>query len=253
MKRISLLIAVTCFALYVKAQEIAPLKNTDFKKNNVKLNLFGLPLKNISLQYERGLTPKMSVCLGVRLQPKGTLPFKSSVSNAIGDDDTASNDFVNNAKLSSWGITPEFRYYFGKKPLNGFYIAPYLRIGGNSLTWSYAFREDNGSMRPIDFTGKINSIYGGLMLGAQWHFGKSFLIDWWILGPSYGSMKINLSADTDLSDLSADDRKDLEESLDGIGYGGHELDSKIDNSGIRVSGRLPMFGLRTGLCIGYTF
>ena len=225
----------------------------DFKQNNIKLNLFALPLKNFSLQYERGLNENMSVCMGLRIQPKSTLPFKGSISNAVGDEDTIANDFIDNAKASSWGITPEFRYYFGKKPLNGFYVAPYLRIGGNGLSWTYAFREDNGNTRNIDFSGKLNTISGGLLLGAQWHFGSSFLIDWWIIGPSYGSMKMNLEANTDLSTLSADDRKEIEESPDGIGYNGNEFETDINNNGIKVSGKLPMLGIRTGLCIGYCF
>ena len=177
----------------------------------------------------------------------------TSEGNTTGDEDTIANDFIDNAKASSWGITPEFRYYFGKKPLNGFYVAPYLRIGGNGLSWTYAFREDNGNTRNIDFSGKLNTISGGLLLGAQWHFGSSFLIDWWIIGPSYGSMKMNLEANTDLSTLSADDRKEIEESLDGIGYNGNEFETDINNNGIKVSGKLPMLGIRTGLCIGYCF
>jgi hypothetical protein len=225
----------------------------DFTKNKVKLNLFGLPLKNISVQYERGLTEDISVCLGIRVQPKGDLPFKNSISRAIGDEDTTANDLVDNAKASSWAITPEFRYYFGKRPLSGFYIAPYARIGGNSLEWSYAFRKDDGTMKGMDFSGKVNSIYGGLLLGAQWHLGKGFLIDWWILGPSYGSMKITLNADGDMTDLSAEDRQDIEDALNGIGYNGHEVETKISDNGVKVTGKLPMFGLRMGLCIGYTF
>ena len=251
MKRIyaSLALALLTFSAFAQTGN----DEADFAKNKVKLNLFALPLKNFSLQYERGLTENMSVCLGLRLQPKGGLPFRSSISNAFDEEDTTAQDLIDNVKASSWGITPEFRYYFGKKPLSGFYLAPYVRVGGNSLEWTYSFRMDDGNMKRVDFNGKINSVYAGLLLGAQWHVAESFVIDWWIAGPSYGSMNIKLEANTDMTDLSADDRRDLEESLDGIGYGGHELETDINDNGVRVKGKLPMFGLRTGLCIGYTF
>src|SRR5690606_34078277 len=113
--------------------------NEDFTKNNVKLNLFALPLKNFSLQYERGLNENISVSMGVRFQPKSKLPFANTLSDLFESDgeegDATLTDFFDNAKAGSWAITPEFRYYFGKQPLNGFYVAPYVRIGGNSLDW----------------------------------------------------------------------------------------------------------------------
>lgn len=252
MKRILLLaLAGGLCALNVSAQDKTK-SDDDFHKNNVKLNLFALPLTNFSLQYERGLNENMSVCMGIRFQPKTGLPFKSSISSAIGDD-TAANDFVNNTRMSSWAITPEFRYYFGKKPLNGFYVAPYLRIGGNSMTWNYAFDMDNGSVKDVAFTGNMNSVFGGLLLGAQWHVGSSFLIDWWIMGPAYGSINVNLKATGDFSDLSNDDKNNLEESLNSIGYNGHKVESEITNDHVSAKVKLPMVGLRTGLCIGYTF
>lgn len=249
MKRIYASAACVLFALSAIAQQ--PSDDADFTKNNVKLNLFALPLKNISLQYERGLNENMSVCMGVRFQPKSKLPFANTLSNAFEDSDedgATIKDFFDNAKAGSWAITPEFRYYFGKKPLNGFYLAPYVRIGGNSLDWMYNFKMDDGNIKKVDFSGKVNSVYGGLLLGAQWHFGKAIVLDWWILGPSYGSMNIKLNADTDLSDLSANDKKELEESFDIDNF-----TTEVNNNGVKVTGKMPMFGLRTGLCIGYTF
>lgn len=239
------------FSFHTEAQEKSK-SDAVFHKNNVKINLFALPLKNFSLQYERGLTPHLSVCMGVRFQPNSNLPFKSSVSSMIGDDTTA-KDFVNNTKMGSWGITPEVRYYFGKKPLNGFYVAPFLRVGGNNMSWNYAFDMDNGKTKDVAFRGNMNSVFGGLLLGAQWHVGSSFLIDWWILGPSYGSINVKLNANGDFSDLSAQDRADLQESLSSIGYNGHKVESEITNDHITAKVKLPMLGLRTGLCVGYTF
>lgn len=250
MKRLCLLAALTLVFQSAFSQEDAV-----YGVNHAKLNLFSLPFKTISLQYERGITDNFSAALGLKLQPKSGLPFKNTISSFIEDDggDKTAEDFLNNAKTSSWAITPEVRYYFGKKPLSGFYIAPYARFAGNSLAWNYVFEMDDGTDKPIDMTGKVNSFMGGLMFGVQWHVAKNFLIDWWILGPSYGSMKITLNGDTDLSDLSAQERADLEEDLSGISISGNEVETDIRDNGVTVKGKFPMLGLRTGLCIGYCF
>lgn len=253
MKRIYVSAACMLLAFHVSALDKSEKSDkADFTKNNVKLNLFALPLKNISLQYERGLNENISVCMGVRFQPKSKLPFANSISSAFedgGEDGEATvKDFFDNAKVGSWAITPEFRYYFGKKPLSGFYVAPYARIGGNTLVWTNNFKMETGDIKKMDFTGKVNSVYGGLLLGAQWHFGKAIVLDWWILGPSYGSMNIKLNADADLNDLSDNDIKELKESFE-IG----NFTTEVNSNGVKVTGKMPMFGLRTGLCIGYTF
>lgn len=247
--RLFVLVLVSCCPAGSFAQE-APAVYT---KNNIKLNLFSLPMKNISLQYERGLNDKMSVALGLRLQPRSSVPFQGTLRNSLEDDDTTSLDFVNNARVSSWAITPEFRYYFGKKPLNGFYIAPFLRVGGYSLDWNYAFHKDDGTIKDIKFKGNMTTFGGGILFGAQWHFGKHILLDWWILGPMFSTQTTDLKADTDLSDLSAQDQSDLLESLQSVEILGNGVDAQVNNSGASVKSQSGLPGLRTGLCIGFTF
>lgn len=229
----------------------------DFKKNIVKLNLFALPLKNFSLQYERGLTKDISVSMGLSLMPKSGIPFKSSISSAMETDDDdvddAGADFVNDARINSWSITPEFRYYLGKKPLNGFYIAPFVRIGGYGIDWSYDFERDNGTKMPVDLKGRSNSFSAGLLFGAQWHLSQRVVLDWWILGPQWGSHKISLDANGDFSDLTASERADLEESIEKIGFSGNKFEATVTNTSVSATNRIGLPGLRTGLCIGFAF
>ncbi|HTN47510.1 MAG TPA: DUF3575 domain-containing protein [Flavipsychrobacter sp.] len=252
MKRIVLaaLLSSLCAPAIAQNDKETVKSNTEFAKNNIKLNLFALPLKNFSFQYERGLNEHISVALGVRLQPKSGIAFRGLITNGLEDSDDAVSDFLNDAKMGSWGITPEFRYYFGKKPLSGFYIAPFLRVGGNSLEGTYIFKKDDGSLKSIDFSGKMNSVFGGLLFGAQWHLSKRVLLDWWIAGPSYGSIKLDLDAEVDMTDVSIDDQDDLENTLNSIGYNGKNFDAKVNDNGVILKGKLPMVGLRTGLCIG---
>jgi hypothetical protein len=226
----------------------------DFKKNNVKLNLFALPLKTFSLQYERGLNENISVSLGVRLQPKSGIPFKSSFTNDLDPvDDSSAITFINSARLSNWAITPEFRYYFGKRPLNGFYVAPYARFSGNTLSEGrYPFTSDGKPLNLV-FHGKVSGISGGLMLGSQWHLKKNLLIDWWIVGLSWGSYKINLDAAADLTSLDQEDRDALEKSLQSLSIQGNKTTAKVSDNGVTIENKLSLPGVRAGLCIGYTF
>ncbi len=247
-----------CFYILIcipaSAQKIA---DVDFKKNIIKLNILALPLKNFSFQYERGLNERMSVSMGLSLLPKGAIPFKGSIRNAMemedGDTTDAGLDFVNNARISSWTITPEFRYYFGKRPLNGFYIAPFARLGGYSIDWHYRYERDNGNVKPVDLSGRSTAFSAGLLFGAQWHIGKYVVLDWWIMGPQYGTYKINLEASGDFSDLTAKEKQDLEKIIEGIGLNGNKFDASVSENAVKASNKIALPGLRTGLCIGFTF
>lgn len=239
----------------VHAQSNPTKSAADFTKNNVKINLFSLPMKNISLQYERGLGAKTSVAVGFRLQPKGVIPFQGAIRNLVESDepDNAGLDFVNNATMGNWAITPEFRFYMGKKPHNGFYFAPFVRIGDYSLDWLYKYEESNGTLTEIDMKGKLSTIGGGLMIGAQWHLGSRILLDWWILGPQYNSSKLTLNGTTDLSHMSQADRDDLTSSLQDISFPGGSASAEVKDDGVKVTGSFGIPGIRTGLCIGFTF
>ena len=233
--------------------------SNDFKKNIVKVNLPALAVRNFSFQYERGLNENMSVALGVRFMPKGGLPLKGLAENLSGGEEDASEesddgftDFLDNSKISNWAITPEFRYYFGKKPLNGFYMAPFVRFGGFNISWDYAFEDDMGQERDAILKGNASTFSAGLLLGAQWHLGEYVVLDWWILGPAYGRMNVTLDANTDLSDLSDESKQTIREDLT-VDIMGNEVDAQVDDNGIRANVTTPFGGLRTGLCLGITF
>ncbi len=240
-----------------RAQESATRSVEPFPKNNVKINLFALALRSFSFQYERSLSPKTSVALGFRFMPKGSIPFQSTVRNAMetdkGDTTDAGLDFVNNAKVSSWAITPEFRYYFGKKPNNGFYIAPFVRIAGYNIDWYYKYKKSDGTYKPVDLKGRTTAFSGGFLLGAQWHFGSHVSLDWWILGPQYASYNLSLEASGDFTDLTTEDKLSLEETIESIGFSGNKFNATVTNTSVKAENKISLPGLRTGLCLGFTF
>ncbi len=257
MKKLHLLFSFLILASNQVAAQNAETASEDLipqinHKNNLKINLFSLPLSNFSVQYERGLTRKWSVALGLSYQPSIHIPFRKEIRELANLE--ASNaeaiDFIENAQYSYWAVTPELRFYLGKKPLNGFYLAPFARYSHYQLKWDYTYVDDLNASHDIAFTGKANSIKAGLLLGAQWHIGKNFLIDWWMIGPSIGSINIDIDGVADLSMLDANQQTDLANKLSDI-Y--KNVNVTVNDNGAKVSSTQPFAGVRTGLCIGFTF
>lgn len=256
MKKLILLplFSLCCFSLQAQqATDAAP-------KNNIKLNLLGLAATNISLQYERALTPRSSVALGLGLMPRHTLPYTRYVDDAFLGYEWASketraalDDFLDHARISGFSITPEYRYYFGKKPQQGFYVAPFLRYSSYNLDWDYVFiDEDKGKLYPTTMKGTLSLFGGGLMVGAQWYV-KRVSIDWWILGGSYNKNTLTLDADVDISNMDAEDRADLNDQIRDVTVKGKYFNATVRDNGVNGKGSVGLPALRAGLCIGYRF
>ncbi len=182
MKKINVLFCFLLVSIASFAQE-SDKKEMPEKKNAVKLNLSSLAFSNIALQYERAIHPKFSAALQLRMMPGRTMPGAGQV----GDD-----PFFTSAKLSSFTVTPEFRYYV-RKAMKGFYLAPYARI--RSINFKSMLSVDAGATQPIlDLNGKFTSFGGGLMIGSHFHLSKSLSLDWFIIGGQFMSTKMNFSA-----------------------------------------------------------
>lgn len=217
-------------------------------KNLVKWNVGALLLKNFSFQYERAISKKISVAGGLRFAPKSSLPFKSKLENAIDDDDTWQS--IKDFKTGNFAITPEIRFYMGKKVFQGFYIAPFVRYAQYSAEVPYQY-EISGTTGVIPLSGDVTSITGGLLFGAQWKLASRIHLDWWILGPNYGSTSGSISGQKTLNtqeqDALREDLKDLEDlPLVKTKY-------TVDGNGVKVDFDGPWAGVRAGLSVGFRF
>jgi len=124
------------------------------KMNAFKTDLFSAFLRTGVLKYERALNDDMSLQLGGFYT--GYSPRESE------------------AKLSGFGITPEFRYYLSEKPaLQGTYLAPNFRY--MKLTAEDPSINEQATLTTYGFA--IN-------LGFQVVFKDIVLIDGWI-GPAF--------------------------------------------------------------------
>lgn len=148
-------------------------------ENAFKINLSGLAVRNISVQYERQIGERTAIAIALRDVPYGKLPFKSSVAKIV------NNPFVQFDKVNvgSFAITPEFRFYFGKQGgLRGFYIGPFVSYSTYKTELPIAYNNKTGL-----FSGNIKTVTGGLQIGSQFKLTDHLFIDWWIAGPNYGA------------------------------------------------------------------
>lgn len=239
-----------CTAVSVNAQEDK--KETD-GKNLVKWNVGAILLKNYSFQYERAIAPKISAALGVRFSPKSGVPFSSQLEKAIDDPDTWNS--IKDFKTGNFAITPEVRFYMGKGVFRGFYIAPFVRYAKYTAEVPFGYDVDNGSggttREVIPLSGDVTALTGGLLFGAQWKLSKLVYLDWWILGPNYGTSSGNISGKKSLSSAEQDALREGLEDLSDLPL--VKTKYTVDGEGAKVDFDGPWAGLRAGLSVGFRF
>lgn len=247
MKSTCLIIFAFLLSTYLHAQETET-NEQDVKSNIIKINLSSLVFTNISLQYERKISNRSSVALNAHTRAFGTIPFKSSIKTSIDDP----NVDLDKLKFGFWGITPEIRYYVGKQgALHGFYLGPFMSYNNYKADLPVTYNNDT---RTGVFSGKLNAYTFGLQLGAQWQLSKALYLDWWILGPNYGSASGDLNLNTT---LSASEQQDLADELEKLkndvplktikGY-------SVSANGATINAKGPWAGIRAmGINLGFTF
>src|SRR5690606_16799638 len=218
----------------LSAQTADSLKADGSGKNLVKVNLTAIPLKNYSFQYERAIGKKISAVIGFRFMPESGLPFKSSFESIIDDEDTWK--YVDQLKTGNTAITPELRFYMGKSVFRGFYIAPFARFASYSaelpsFEFDYEHPVEGSQTETIPLSGNLKTITGGLLFGAQWKLSKLVYLDWWILGPQYGTAKGDISGK---KQLSAEEQTALREELEGLDIPLVDTKTTVDQNGAKV-------------------
>lgn len=213
----------------------------DEGKNLIKLNLASLALKTFSVQYERAIHKKISVGMGFRVMPKGSLPFSSSFDSI--------DEQLGSLELGNVAITPEIRFYMGKGVFKGFYVAPFLRYANYNASINYEF-ESNNMTETIPLNGKLNTFTGGVLLGAQWRIANKVYFDWSIFGPQYGFSSGELAG---VKTLNADEQQSLRDNLNDIDLPVGKIESTVTANGATVKVNGPWAGIRANIGIGYRF
>lgn len=241
-----------CFLLllgaqHLTAQEIQRDSIQKIDKNLAKINLIGF---SINGQYERILSKRISLALSYKVLPAGKFLFRSLIPTS----DAQARESVDNLIVSNSAITPEIRFYLGKKGYGqGFYLAPFFRsakLGGKGI--GIDFTLDNGQAATFNMEGNIKSNTFGLLMGAQWKLGKNFWLDWQILGPHYGSASGSITGKSTVS-LSASEQASLGNALRDIDIPFTNETVTIEPNRATLGLKGPWAGLRTGISLGFDF
>ncbi len=222
--------------------------NIPKSQNILKSNLSSLIFNNYNISYERHIHNKFSAMISYRYMPKSSVPFEKQVKDIIANTDIDASRL----QVGGYAITPELRFY-AHKNMVGFYIAPYVRITSLDVTIPVKYVV-GGTTKDADFTGKINSFSGGILLGTQHQIFKKLVLDIWIIGGHFGNSSGDLSA-TLSPGLTAKEQTDFQKVL-----------NKIDASPFTVKGTVtsatsaylntdgPWLGLRgAGFTLGFRF
>lgn len=97
--------------------------------------------------------------------------------------------------------------------------------------------------------GNIKATTAGIMIGAQWALGKRICLDWFILGPHYGSAKGVLSG-TSTIPLPTEAQQELSNSLGSIDIPFVEESFSVNANGAKLTLKGPWAGVRGGLSLG---
>lgn len=252
----TLLALVLCLASQTFAQSIS-MTNDDgaaIKKNNLKISLTSLAFKNFQFQYERSLSKRIGVVVGYGFIPEGALPFQKTI-NELTSDNPDTEGIFENATLAYTAITPEVRFYLGKGYGKGFYIAPFYRnvkYDISNVVFTFDSSITGTNKENLAMGGKLTANSFGLQLGAQFNLGKHIILDWWIVGPHYGTSDGNFLGVTD-RDLNAFEQNELRNQLEDIELPLSDIETTVTARGasIKVSG--PWGGIRSGISLGYRF
>jgi hypothetical protein len=237
----------------VDTLKISPVK-AKVSKNIIKFNITSALIKNYSLQYERVLSKGISLALSLRVMPETTIPYSNKIIKWFDITDPDAQVVINNSIIGNYAITPEIRFYTGKKKYgNGFYFSLFYRYGhytANDVLIPYD--TDRGEQVILNTSGNISAHTGGFMIGAQWSLGKHLCLDWWILGPQFGVSKgdmLSLSS----APLDPVDQQDIEDNLNDIDIPMFKQTVNVAADKVSMVFNGPWAGLRAGLSLGVRF
>lgn len=258
MKKLLILsLIITNLLSVVSSQDVpvvVPSDTVKISKNFIKFNVTSALIKNYSLQYERVMTRTVTLGLSVRLMPETGIPYADNLIRWFDVTEPDARTVINNTLISNYAITPEIRFYTGKKRYgNGFYFSLFYRYGHYAFNNAVVpYTTDLDEDITLKTSGNVSSHTGGFMIGAQWALGKHICLDWWILGPHFGISSgegISLAS----APLSEVDMQDIEDTLNDIDIPMFDQTISITPDKVKMTYDGPWAGVRAGLSIGVKF
>ena len=236
------------------AKKKAAVGSEKIPMNMIKVNLSALFLKTYSMQYERVLSRNVSMALSGGYTPETNIPYTQQIFKWADITDPDEQELIENVLVSNYSVTPEIRFYTGKKRYgSGFYTSLFYRYGHHSFTNALVdFENDLGEQGTLDCFGDATSHTGGFTIGAQWSLGKHVCLEWSIIGLHFGISSGNFEALSSLP-LTEADQQEVENKLNEIDIPMFEQQVTVTSSGAKMIFDGPWAGLRGGLSLGVKF
>ncbi|MFN3488777.1 MAG: DUF3575 domain-containing protein [Emticicia sp.] len=237
------------------------------KRKVLKINLSAAALGAATVQYERVLGKRFSLALGAGYRPKSLFPYAKDLEKYVdfadGKIDYISFDNVKKAesKIGMYHITPEMRFYFGRKqaPI-GTYLSLFAKYND--------FKGDVPVFVDTDYKGvpvrlelpvdtQIKTASAGLMVGHQFRLGNRFTFDCYVIGTHFGRVSVHGESNQNLEGFDDDFRTRLRDKiLATFKINENYLGLVVDNQGVRIDNvrQLNYLNLRGfGFNLGYRF
>lgn len=223
------------------------------RKNIPKFAPTGLIFGNFQFQYERVINRKFSAALTYSTIPQGDFPFQDLIAESVETNDNDINRYIENSSFQYSSFTPEVRLYLGEGYGKGFYLAPFYRHADYTFKdIDIYYNSDTGAEEVMKTRGDISSNTFGLQIGSQFNLGSRIILDWFIIGPHYGSSNGDLVGIAEAS-LSENEQADLRSELDAIDLPIGNFSYDVDSKGAKIKIDGPWGGIRAGLAVGYRF
>lgn len=219
------------------------------QKNIIKAGLLGVAFGDLSLGYERAITPGTSINFNA-----GYWDLKMSPIDLKSYFDEGEGVWLDEIK-NGWNASLEYRFYLGKQEaLKGLYLAPYLRYWNNSFVFNdYISKNEINEL--FDVRTKISGWGLGFQMGYQWLINDKISIDWYFFGASIERVFMNASY------VIASNREfsyqtivgDVRDVFSGFNLLEKNLVTRADPDRLKIELPILSPGIRTGLTIGYAF
>ncbi|MFM2146467.1 MAG: hypothetical protein RL732_1303 [Bacteroidota bacterium] len=252
---ISLLFILIAYTAISQSPRISSLPTKrSIGKNLLKMNLTGFMIRNYSFQAERLLSKRFSLAVAYRTMPEGILPFSKQLTAATGAGGSGVKNNMEEMVMANTALTPEVRIYFGKKGYGrGFYMAPFYRISDYSVKNAMInFNNSTNAISELSISGKVHATTYGLLLGAQWNLGSKVVLDWWMIGPQYGSATGQLNG-VPGTPLTGIEMENLNDALGKINIPFTQTRTEVTPSKATLVMDGPWAGIRTGIVFGVRF
>ncbi|MHA4895022.1 DUF3575 domain-containing protein [Pedobacter sp. PWIIR3] len=220
--------------------------DTEFK-NQVKMNVAALVLKNFSFQYQRAVASKIAVGLSVRFAPSSTLPFQGQIESLV--DDAEAYNRIKNFKTGNFAITPEVRFYLGERAFKGFYLAPFASFSNFNASGPFLFQSSQGNIE-MPLSGDIKTVTGGVYIGSEFTLAKRIGLDIFI-GPNYGSLSGTIDGTKTLNNDEQNGLRDGLNDLEKIPMIKTKYTVTGNGASVDLDGNWP--GLRGGISVSFKF